>query len=58
MAKYIIEATKTMFLRCVIEADSYEQADEIAMKELIADDFEVANVYFEIDNVYSAIEED
>jgi hypothetical protein len=46
MQTYTIEATKRIYLRTTIEADSLEEAHKIADEELITDDFEEINTDF------------
>jgi hypothetical protein len=46
MPKYRIYAEKKIYLECVIEADTQEEAERIADEDLITDDFEQVNTHF------------
>jgi hypothetical protein len=40
MPKFKIEATRTMCMFVIVEADNYEEAEKLYDNELIADDYE------------------
>jgi hypothetical protein len=51
MPKFIVYATLTTQLEKEIEAESLEQAEKIADKDLITDDFDVINQDFKLEAV-------
>lgn len=51
MPKFIVYATLTTQLEIEIEAESLEQAEKIADKDLITDDFDVINQDFKLEAV-------
>jgi hypothetical protein len=49
---YRVQASKTIYLSTIIQADNQEQAEHIASRELIVDDFtESSSVAFNLDGV-------
>jgi hypothetical protein len=50
MAKYIIEAVKTIYLSAEVEAGSLEEAEAIE-RELIIDEFEEVNTDIKIESI-------
>jgi hypothetical protein len=50
MAKYIIEAVKTIYLSAEVEASSLEEAEAIE-RELIIDDFDEVNTDIRIESI-------
>lgn len=52
MPKFVVEAVRNIYLECVIEADSIDEAQEIAEKKLILDDFNEVGGQFYIDSVH------
>lgn len=51
MATYTVEATKRIYLRTTIEADSMEEAHKIADEELIVPDFEEIGTDFTLTHI-------
>lgn len=51
MAKYKVYGTVTYEVECEIEADSYEQAQEIEYHDLVNGDFESVNANYKLLNI-------
>ena len=51
MPKFIVKAQVTQDLQVEIEADTAEQAQDIADKDLITDDFEAVHAVFTLGEV-------
>jgi hypothetical protein len=52
MPSYRVQASKTIYLTTIIQADDLEHAEHIAQHELIVDDFtESLSVAFNLDGV-------
>ncbi len=50
MAKYLVEAIKTIYLTAEIEADSLQKAEKIE-RDLIIDDFDEVNSDIKIESI-------
>ena len=51
MAKFRVEATRTLYMFTVIEADNLEEAGKIYDKELIHMDFTLDNSDWKLDSI-------